>query len=234
MVRGWLKLTCPLGLQVAYALQLTVSKIWVERCVPGSAGQLQTASVRGYCSCARGFFRRWLVSSGTEPAITKKVCDRSLSNSFKRPATAFGKVLGKALVCVLPCFLKDHLLTMLQDEELTLHSPSAIFSMLSDSKKCPWHVVLFPKSEVGQERSLVYPHACGLRGLRALLPLFPSSGGSCLGMLSFLRRASNTRIWLISSKSRAVISGCPWRCKRVVAQSLGRVDLCVLIRLLSS
>lgn len=58
-----------------------------------------------------------------------------LSNSFKQPATALGKVLGKTLVCVLPRFPKDHLLTLLE-HELPLHSHSVIFSMLSDSTKC--------------------------------------------------------------------------------------------------
>lgn len=72
--QGWIKLTCPLGIQVAAAL----SEMWVKPCVPGSAGQLQAALVRSYCCCVCRCFRWWFVSSGTEPAITKQVCNRSL------------------------------------------------------------------------------------------------------------------------------------------------------------
>lgn len=52
-----------------------LSEVLVEPCVPGSAGQLQTAFVRGYCYRVGGCFRPRFVSSGTKPTITKKVCD---------------------------------------------------------------------------------------------------------------------------------------------------------------
>lgn len=44
-------------------------------------GQLQIASVRGYCCHVCGCFRPKFVSSGTKPTITKKVCDCSLLRS---------------------------------------------------------------------------------------------------------------------------------------------------------
>lgn len=134
------------------------------------------------------------------------------SNSCKWPATAFGKVLGKALLYVWPRFPKDHLLTVLQDKESSLHSPRVIFSMLSDRKKSAcspwgslWYLVPLPGSKVSQAQPLECPRVGGLRNCRALLPPFPSAQGSRVGMLAFLPAAANTQILLIPSWSRPVI-----------------------------
>lgn len=134
------------------------------------------------------------------------------SNSCKWPTTEFGKVLGKALVYVLPCFPKDHLLTLLPDKELSFHSLGVIFSELSDSKKCS----LLLRKPLAPAWAQGHLHCPGVKPSRtghqsvliSLRPPFPSAWSSWVGMLSLPSRASHAQILLITSYCRPVIYGC--------------------------
>lgn len=123
------------------------------------------------------------------------------SNSCKWPATAFGKVLGKALLYVWPRFPKDHLLTVLQDKESSLHSPRVIFSMLSDrKKKCLQSlgkpvVPCSPPREQGQPGPATGVSSCrwtqGLQGLASTLPFSTGQQGGDAGIPTCSRKHSD-------------------------------------------
>ena len=190
---GWVKLTHPRGIRVPYALQLTVNKTWVEPCAPGSAGQLQTAIVRGYCCRVCGCFRQWFVSSGTEPAATNQVCDRSLLWSGLAAWSGQPPHLGRCLE--RPWFVFYHVFPKIicwprsrMKNCLCIHSVSFFpCSLTTTSAHCSWgslwHLFLFPKSEAGPGKFTDISSCLVDWDLRALLPPFLSSRRSCMGML---------------------------------------------------
>lgn len=129
-----------------------------------------------------------------------------LSNSSKCPTTAFGKVLGKAWVYVLPCFPKVHLLTLLLDKGLSFIFFCAFWQqkMLTAHEEAPGTCLAvrpppLPRSETSQDWSPVCPHI--------LAPTLPFSMRQ-VGCSHYHPEPQTTHILLITSYGRPVFYGC--------------------------